>query len=795
MIEDGSATFVRCSISRTEVTTFGGLGGGIAIRNGSGQDQFLRVEDSLIEDNSAGAGGLGYGGAIAAQFLDTEEAGISGVFLDRVRLAGNRAELAGGALDVEDTPFEVNGSLFSGNQGDAGNSIHASGESRGIVRGSTLLGAGTGSAIRSAARLEVVNSIVRGNAAGIEYAGPAGGLEVGSSAFSSNGADVAASGFALDASNLLVDPQLDATGHLLPGSPLIDAGRRTSGPSLDIDGDPRPAAGPSGRFALDIGADEAPGESQRRFDVARGEYDLAIVGPGAPPENPGASGSGESIGSALLGADWSGDGRDDLLIFGEAWGRGFGLLNFGARISGALDLLLDTGEDLQIRGEPGSLLGSGLASGDLDGDALPDLALRSASGVFALRGGPALSGIRSIPPADLGLVAAGLDSVAIGDLSGDGIGDLVAAGAGSVSVIFGGALPRAGPDLTIHASGSGFGSALALADLDLDGDLDLAVSGAADTHVLLGPLAAGIRDLSTAPADVQIANLGGSNLIALDLSGEGRPDLLAGHDSLRLVRGPFAAGQVLDAGSAASLAPAPGGAFGALAAGDVLGDARPELIAAQPGTAWVISSGVSGAAVTPVDEIASLAVAIDASAVAAADLDLDGRADLIVSDPGAGPLQPHPPGAQDAGRIYLFYGGLAADNCPGLSNPDQADGDADGAGDACDRCPLHPDPVQRDLGRVASPADPAGAESDGTGDACQCGDVTGDGRGNAADLAALRGALAGSAPLETPQKCNVRDPGDCSLVDAAVLARQLAGLAPGVGQLCAPALGSAAAPD
>ncbi len=59
------------------------------------------------------------------------------------------------------------------------------------------------------------------------------------------------------------------------------------------------------------------------------------------------------------------------------------------------------------------------------------------------------------------------------------------------------------------------------------------------------------------------------------------------------------------------------------------------------------------------------------------------------------------------------------DNCVGVYNTDQVDGDGDGAGDVCDNCPSTPNSNQTDT------------DSDGVGDVCDtCTDTDGDGFGN-----------------------------------------------------------------
>ncbi len=679
-----------------------GNGGGLAAYTST-----LTIQGGQILNNRTAINCEGYGGGLYAF--------NSSIRLDATRVENNCAANTpfyglGGGLAFVNSPYTLTNALIINNYSfgndTAVGGLHAGANSPGLVVNNTLAN-NHGQGIRTASPLTLTNNIIMGHTTGVSLTA-AVPVSVTYNDFYNNTTNQR--GFALDITNIVINPDLDANYHLMTSSPLIDAGTHTNAPDHDVDGEPRPMIGTSGLFRVDIGADEFTGTPQIIRNLDSTPADLTIIGPGNSAPN--LNNPNDWIGYSVLGADVNGDGHADLMIAAQDWaedfntlnatGRLFGLFNFGMRVTGTIDLLTDTASLTVVSKYLYQHVGQAFASGDLNGDGRRDLIVGANNddntglswpSVFVLFGGPSLSGTRTLTdptPANFMLRAPAADydtyadknALTSGDLNGDGVDDLIVgdakandgalSGAGAIFAVFGRStlsgthnLSTTVADFTLYGPAANAGlSKLAVGRLNNDTQVDLVARTAVTAYVMLGPISSGSRHLSSTPADITITGLQAGALSVMDLNGDGQADLILGSgNKVYVVPGPLTGGQTFNVASRAVLT-ITGVNANILVAGDVVGDRRPDLLIGSafsaPPRVFVVQGGLNVSGTLPIDDLAAMLVKSNnirnlGFDVAAGDLDGDGKSDLIMGSL-FNDVANHPTFYMDAGKVFVVYG-------------------------------------------------------------------------------------------------------------------------------------------
>ncbi|MFN0243145.1 MAG: FG-GAP repeat domain-containing protein [Planctomycetota bacterium] len=267
---------------------------------------------------------------------------------------------------------------------------------------------------------------------------------------------------------------------------------------------------------------------------------------------------------------------------------------------------------------PGGDAPDGVALHDLDGDMHLDLVVAGAPNGHV----SVLAGNGDATFAAAASYQSGAGDIHVGDVDGDGDGDLVAAISGGISVIENDGTGAFGPSSTYATIAS---EHIALGDVDRDGDLDVASGGWSDQVAVV----LGLGDGSFGPATVMPTTPMPRSVQLVDVDRDGAADLIAGSYADSVVSVFHSCGNgTFDALERLDLPPGTIDAVLAEAADlDRDGDQDLVVLDGYMGRAHVYLGTGGG----ELDPPATFAIGGALAALAIADFDGDGRFDLATA--------------------------------------------------------------------------------------------------------------------------------------------------------------------
>lgn len=311
-------------------------------------------------------------------------------------------------------------------------------------------------------------------------------------------------------------------------------------------------------------------------------------------------------------------------------------LYLGATGTGATQQIFATGSD------PLSVAGA-----DINGDGQPDLIVANYGdntvSVLLSTTAPGAA-VPSFAPQQVFATGTNPRSVTIADVNGDGRPDIIVANRASntVSVLLnttavGATIPSFAAQQIFSTGANPF--SVATADVNGDGKPDLIVANANDNTVsiLLNTTASGAVTSSFAAQQTFATGTSPVSVCVADINGDGKPDLLVANvndNTVSVLLNNTATGTMISAfGTQQTFAA--GTAPESLAVADINGDGKPDVIVSNLHANTVsvlLNTTVSGAITSDFAVRQAFATGANPIAVTAADIDGDGKPDLIVAN-------------------------------------------------------------------------------------------------------------------------------------------------------------------